>query len=537
MKRKQFGLIIIIVFFLTEVSFSQVKMEQYKKQTRDAIAMITEDSPESARNHFLYYLNQHPDDLESLYGLAIAYTEMDKPDSAMYYVEQAVSHGLPFSRFLAGPRDLLGDLYNFNPFIEMSDQLGIELLHGPMLGQLTDSSASFWVRTVQASSIKVVVFDKEDNEYSSNEENTDSLKDYTATVSVNGLSANQHYRYQLIINDKCQAEIYSFKSFPKTSKPGKFSIGFGGGAGYTPVYERVWNTIASHKPLAFLLLGDNVYIDHPLLKPVQQYCYYRRQSRPEFRSFAASSSIYAIWDDHDFTTDDSFGGPAIDDPPWKREVWNTFKNNWINPYYGGGEEVPGCWFNMSIADVDFMHLDGRYYRMNPEVKHPIAPSMLGETQKKWLFEQLKKSKATFKIICSPVPVADGAKPGSLDTWEGFKEEREEIFSFIKKNKIEGVIFLSADRHRSDAWKIKRENAYDFYEFQSSRLSNIHTHNIIPEALFGYNDKCSFGIIDFDTLRDDPTISFSIFSIDNELIHKITVKKSQLTFKNSQNGTV
>ena len=528
MKSERFGLLILL-FLLPNVSFSQVKMEQYKKQTRDAIAMITEGNPESARDHLLIYLSQHPDDLESLYGLAVSYTNMNKPDSAMYYVEQAVNHGLPFSRFLAGPRNLFGDLYKYNPFIEMSDQLGIELLHGPMLGQLTDSSASFWVRTVHATPIKVVVLDEKDNEFYSNEENTDSLQDFTATVTVNGLIANQNYRYQLIINDKPQAEIYSFRSFPKTGKPALFGVGFGGGAGYTPSYERVWTTIDSHKPLAFLLLGDNVYIDHPLLKPVQQYCYYRRQSRPEFRSFTASSSMYAIWDDHDFTTNDGFGGPAIDDPPWKRSVWQTFKNNWINPYYGGDKEEPGCWFNMSIADVDFINLDGRYYRMDPEGEHAVAPSMLGETQKKWLLEQLDNSKATFKVICSPVPWAAGVKPGSLDTWDGFKEEREEIFSFIEENKIEGVILLSADRHRSDAWKIKRENAYDFYEFQSSKLSNIHTHNLIPNSLFGYNDKCSFGMLDFNTLIDDPTISFSIFSIDNELIHKITVKKSQLIF--------
>ena len=289
MKRERFC-IIILLFFLNNVSFSQVKTEQYKKQNRDAIVMILEGSPESARDHFLSYLSQHPNDLESFYGLAIAYTHMDKIDSGMYYVEQAVNHGLPFSRFLAGPRDLLSDLYKSDSFIKMSDKLGIELLHGPMLGQVTDSSASFWVRTLNVASIKVIVFDDENNEYYSEIKRTSPLSDFTATVTVNGLIANQHYRYQLLINDKIQKEIYSFKSFPKTSNSAKFSIGFGGGAGYTPIYERVWNTIASHNPLAFLFLGDNVYIDHPLLKPIQQYCYYRRQSRPKFRSFAASSS-------------------------------------------------------------------------------------------------------------------------------------------------------------------------------------------------------------------------------------------------------
>ena len=238
--------------------------------------------------------------------------------------------------------------------------------------------------------------------------------------------------------------------------------------------------------------------------------------------------IYAIWDDHDFTVNDGEGGPEIDYPSWKRPVWETFKNQWANPYYGGGAEHPGCWFDFSIGDVDFFMLDCRYYRENPQEYKD--PSMLGAYQKSWLKQKLQNSKATFKVIASSVPWAKDTKPGSDDTWDGFPGEREELFSFITKNNIAGVLLISADRHRSDAWKVELPGGYTTYDFMSSRLSNIHTHNLMEGSLFGYNKKCSFGNLDFDTNREDPTVTYSIKSIDNEEIHKMTVFRSQLDFE-------
>ena len=66
-----------------------------------------------------------------------------------------------------------------------------------------------------------------------------------------------------------------------------------------------------------------------------------------------------------------------------------------------------------------------------------------------------------------------------------------------------------------------------YEFQSSRLTNVHTHGIIKGSLFGYNQKCSFGKLKFDTTKDDPEVIYDIINIDNEVVHSLTIKKSGL----------
>ena len=506
--------------------------EQYKKQGRDAVSDIVDGEYDAAVEHFEGYLSEHPKDLESMYGLAIAYAQKQEIDKAITYVQKAVDEGLPFARFLAGPRDLLKPLTSSSQFKVLAEKYAVELLHGPMLGCVTESSAKFWVRTANEVTAEVVVKSSGAGDFFQTRAagKTSGKRDFTAVLSVEGLKPGTLYEYELRIDEGQKAEGGRFRTFGSSGRPTKFQVGFGGGAGFTPQYERMWNTIAGHNLPAFLLLGDNVYIDNPTRQAVQQYCYYRRQSRPEFRNFIASTAIFAIWDDHDFTTNDAGGGPEIYTPEWKIPVWRTFINNWNNPYYGGGEKQPGCWYDFSIGDVDFFMLDGRYYRDKPRSENP---SMLGAAQKKWLFEKLKSSKATFKVLASPVPWALGAKPGSRDPWQGYKAEREQIFSFLESNRIDGVILISADRHRSDAWKIERENGYDLYEFESSKLTNIHTHKIMPGALFGYNKKCSFGLLTFDTTITDPEVTYQIINIDDEVIRELLLKKSQLTHDNPE----
>jgi alkaline phosphatase D len=470
-----------------------------------------------------------PGDLESLYVLAVASAQKGDLDQAFVYTQKAIDGGLPIERFLAGPRDLLQPFTESEPFKKLARQHNVQLLHGPLLGCVTDSGAKFWVRTVEEIPIQILV-SKEENLKSAMKSpavKTAKDKDYTAIAAVTGLNPNTQYYYQLVIDNQKQPRVYSFTTFPAASTKAKFQVGFGGGAGFTPQYEYMWNTINAHKPIAFLFLGDNVYIDNPTRPAVQKYCYYRRQARPEYRNFSAATSIFSIWDDHDFTINDGRGGPEINEPKWKIPVWHVYRQNWNNPSYGGNSETqPGCWYDFSIGDVHFIMLDCRYYRENPRSKNP---SMLGPVQKKWFLETLKYSKGTFKVLASSVPWAKGTKPGSRDTWDGYDTERQEILDCIQKNIINGVVLLSADRHRSDIWKIEQPNGYDIYEFESSRLTNIHTHGAIKGNLFSYNKKCSFGLLDFDTTQPDPQVTYKIINIDDELIHTFSLKLSQLSF--------
>ena len=502
---------------------------QYKRLCKEQISRLVDGDVDKAIHCLQSLLEASPVDPEYMYGLALAHTLNRELDTALEYVQRALDAGLPMGRFLAGPRTLFAPLYDTKAFQELDAMYGSPLIHGPMLGDVTDNSARFWVRTRTASTVRVSVSSTSRQKQLSAVSASSTDTDFTAVIHVEGLQPNTHYTYQVEIDGIALNAIYHFTTFPPDNSPASFSIGFGGCAGYTPWFERIWRLIAGHQFPLFLLTGDNVYIDDPTRKAVQQYCYYRRQSRPEFRELVAGTSIAAIWDDHEFGENDSWGGPDTDLPSWKRPVWETFKNNWNNPSYGGGDEFPGCWFSFSMADVDFFMLDDRYYRDNHKDPPPNRPpTMLGPLQKEWFFHAIRQSRATFKVIVTSVPWAYGVKPGSTDPWQGFKAERDEIFSFLAAHRIDGVFLLSGDRHRADLWKIDRSDGYPLYDFENARLTNLHTHDVIPGAIFGYNEKCTFGRLRFDTTLKDPEVTYDIISIDNELIYSFTLRLSDIS---------
>lgn len=505
-----------------------LKDKQYKRVHIRALQAILDGNADQAVEALRAYGEAYPQDPETWYMLALAHARQGDVREALKAAKQAHSLGLPIERFLAGPRSEFQPLLDYGRFRHFAKRRCAEPVHGPMVGSVTDDSAKFWIRTGKGAQVAICIGESADvdNARCTPPVRTRAETDYTAVISVDGLKPATRYYYKptVIGAQKQRQEVLSFRTFPKAGQPAAFQVGFGGGAGYVPAHERMWDTIRKYGPLAFLFLGDNVYIDHPTYPAIQQYCYYRRQSRPEYRRFTGSTAIYAIYDDHDFGDNDCWGGPYIDKPAWKQPVWRLFTHNWVNPQYGGGEDQPGCWFDCTIADVAFFFLDCRYYRTDPNMPNP---SMLGPVQKQRFLDKLKASKATFNVLVSSVPWAHGTKPGSLDTWDGYADEREEVFTFIEQHGIAGVILLSADRHRSDVWTIERENGYTLYEFESSRLTNQHVHKKIPGAAFSYNESQSFGLLSFDTTKPDPEVTYSIINIDGQQVYDLTLKRSQL----------
>lgn len=514
---------VLIISLYATAHTAPPRRPQYKRIHQNSLRKVLADDPKGA----LAELGEL-DDPETDFLRAIVHVRANEFDKASRLVERALSHGLPPGRFLAGPRELLEPLYHQGPLRKLHDVHAHRLVHGPMVGATTSSTAAIWVRTARPASVEVIARSHGSEMIHRARASTTTERDHTCTVRLAALAPNTTYDYEVRVDGKkvFAQQTGHLRTAPRVASPAAFTMAFGGGAGFVPPNERVWDTIARFEPQLLLLLGDNVYSDDPESQAMQRYCYYRRQSREEFRRLVARTSVYTIWDDHDFGTNDCWGGPGTNEPAWKIPVWRTFQNNWANPAYGGGEAAPGCWYTFSYADVQFFMLDGRYYRTDPKIEDP---SMLGPVQKAWLKDALRRSKATFKVLCSPVPWHYRTKGDSLDTWNGFRNERKELFGFLHAEKIEGVILLSADRHRSDAWKIKRSQGYDLYEFNSSRMTNEHVHKTMSEAIFSYNAKQSFGIVDFDT-RGDPHVRYRVVTIDGDVVHTHTVRRSQLTYR-------
>ena len=99
---------------------------------------------------------------------------------------------------------------------------------------------------------------------------------------------------------------------------------------------------------------------------------------------------------------------------------------------------------------------------------------------------------------------------------------------IEKEKISGVVLLSADRHRHDLWKIERPQGYPFYEFESSKITNVHTHPRLKSAVYSYN-KRGFGWMQFDTTREDATLTYRIIGEANDTVYEFVLNRSHIEF--------
>ncbi|MGK0189988.1 MAG: alkaline phosphatase D [Verrucomicrobiales bacterium] len=513
-------MIVCLSAFCTQFAYSQ---KQYKRIGLEGITEIVEGKSAAAIERFTRHLKESPEDAESKFGLALAYASLGDIREGVASAKAALEDGLPIERLIAGPRPLTAPLWKDAEFRELIGDADKKLIAGPMIGNLTENSAEVWVRFGSPTERAFVRVTGLNYERTKAFAAISEVSDFVGKIRIDDLRPSSDYQYEILAGTTVLGSG-AFKTFPRQGRPASFSVAFGGGAGYTPEHERVWTAIRNSNSDAMLMLGDNVYIDTPEQPLVQKYCYYRRQIQPEYRDLVGNVPVFAIWDDHDFGVNDCFGGPDIDTPKWKRPVFDLFKEQWINPGYGGGDQQPGCWYDFHIADVQFILLDGRYYRADPKGK---SPSMLGKVQKEWLLKTLGESTATFKVLISPVPWSRNTKPGSRDTWDGYDQEREEIFQFLTTKEIGGVFLVAADRHRSDCWITERPDAYPLYEFMSSCLTNMHRHNNMPDSLFSYNDKNAFGRLVFDTEAEDPTVRYQIITLDGEMTHSFKLRRSTL----------
>jgi alkaline phosphatase D len=434
-----------------------------------------------------------------------------------------------------GTKGSMVQLMKEEAFQKLIKKHDLRIFNGPMLGDIKATSVKVWIRTAGEAKFKIKV-----GEILSNEITTTEASDFTGIAEINGLNSFTTYQYSILIDGiEIKKNYYNFKTAPEPEQQAKFSVTFGSGARYQPLHEGIWRKMNSFQPLAYLGLGDNLYIDTPRFQNVQRLHYYRRMLRQEYRELIASSAIYAIWDDHDMYRNDSEGGYGLNTTDYKMPNFRVFEQNWNNPFNGIQPETPGTFFNFTIGEVEFFMTDGRFYRYgeNSSKKDKVVKkhTMLGDTQKKWLLNALKHSKAKFKVLASGTMWHALADKGGKDSWAGpksvFQKERDEIFDFINKHKINGIILISGDRHRTDIWKTDREKGYPLYEFLSAKMTNVHGHRKRKEAVWSYASKERFwGQLDFDNQAKDPTVTFKAITHAGNVLKSFPLRLSQLTHK-------
>ena len=193
---------------------------QYKRVHQKMMKQLLAGEHEKAAAAAEGFLEGQGDDAESLYCLAIAQAGLKKMDAAAGAAARAVKAGLPVERFFAGPRELTQALVGSEAFAAQVKPMPIGLLHGPMVGCVTDRGARFWVRTAEETTVQVVVTAAKGmhEPIRSPVTRTQKDRDFTAVAEVAGLKAATAYHYDVLIGGKSAMPRQPWSCSARTSR-------------------------------------------------------------------------------------------------------------------------------------------------------------------------------------------------------------------------------------------------------------------------------------------------------------------------------
>ncbi|WP_430900081.1 MULTISPECIES: alkaline phosphatase D family protein [unclassified Paraflavitalea] len=366
-----------------------------------------------------------------------------------------------------------------------------QLVSGPMLGHTELRTAKIWVELVPGSTATIVVKSTKDGkEVFKTSETTGKSSWYApVTFDVVGLDMNTSYDYEVLVTGVGEKKpVVAGKGTFTTSelwqwrKPAPDFSFLAGSCAYfnEPQYDRpgkpyggdssIFETMAKEKAGFMLWLGDNWYLREPdyFSKWGIWYRAHRDRSMPILKDFLKAMPQYAIWDDHDYGSNDADKSFSL-----KEESRKVFTNYWANAAYGFNGE--GIYSRMSQNDCDFFLMDDRTYRssddMTPTVYGKPNPNkrMWGPTQMEWLKNALLNSKAPFKFIVTGSQTLNPASP--FDCLQDYPVEFEELMAFLDAENISGVVFLTGDRHHSEVIKYARKDKYPLFDITSSPLTS------------------------------------------------------------------
>ena len=319
------------------------------------------------------------------------------------------------------------------------------LSFGYVSGDVTADSALVWLRA-HAGSRVVLAYGKDSAlaQFQTTKVRTvDPGADNSAIFALDGLEPATRYYYRAMAEGRTAGPVASFVTAPRADDETKVTFCFSGDTrqGYKPF--TVMHAVRAQRPDFFLHLGDTIYADrngtaHTLPEFWDKYRINRDDAAAQ-RCFA-ETSLYVMWDDHE--VDDNYlpGHPLA---PVGRQA---FLDYW--PVRRSAAEPEQIYRAVRWGRaVDLIILDTRQYRAADR------STMLGRRQKDWFFDRLVNSSATFKFVATTVPMAGGGQ----DRWDGYPKERDEVLRFIHRQKIPGVVFMSADMHYAAVTKIPRSN--------------------------------------------------------------------------------
>ena len=423
----------------------------------------------------------------------------------------------------------------------------VRLAAGPMLADVTHRGAAVWVQTDGPAEVTLTVRAAGGAEVVQTATAVTDA-DGTAVLRLDGLEPGRTYGYTVAVGGQDLSFPYptAFTTQPLwqwRADPPAFTVAFGS-CYYDndPAYDRpggayggptsIFESIRRASPDLMLWLGDNVY-----LREVDwwseagiAYRYGHNRAEPDLQPLLAAVPHYATWDDHDYGPNDSDRSYVL-----KGEALDTFTRYW--PAAARGlPGVPGVFTQFQWGDVEFFLLDDRYHRAPNDAPAP-EQTILGREQLQWILDALTTSQAPFKVVAiggqllNPVPV--------FETYAAIAPaERAFLLDQIRARRIDGVVFLSGDRHHAELLKLDRPGTYPLYEFTSSPLTaGASTYAADPDSPEFDNPlrvpgtlvagRHNFGTLSVSGPRTDRTLTMRALDAEGAVIWEQSVRAASL----------
>jgi alkaline phosphatase D len=421
------------------------------------------------------------------------------------------------------------------------------IISGPMLGPVELRDAMVWVEVSIEVKQAALQYNKKGDTKSKLIAYKGELGNEFNPIkfTVGGLDLNTTYQYKILLNGKpttANGEFTTKDLWQWRKSVPDFSFLTGSCAYFNePVFDRpgkpyggdssIFNTMAKEKSDFMLWLGDAWYtreVDY-----FSRWGLWYRASHdravPVLQNFWKAMPQLAIWDDHDYGPND-IGSSYI----LKEESKKVFDAYFCNP--SSGENGQGTYTMTSYGDADIFMTDDRWWRSPDRLKDSIdgKPNpdkiMFGKQQMTWLKNSLLHSNATFKIIAVGSQVLNPVS--NTDKLLNCPIEYEELMNFIKEYKINGVVFLTGDRHHSEIIKVERPGYYPLYDITVSPLTS-GTHKFggpeknNPYRVLGIDEKQNYGKFSVTGKKNERKLTVEFLGIKGEKLGERSIMESEL----------
>ncbi|MBK7359175.1 MAG: alkaline phosphatase D family protein [Saprospiraceae bacterium] len=229
-----------------------------------------------------------------------------------------------------------------------------------------------------------------------------------------------------------------------------------------------WKDIEEQDPDYLFLLGDNIYMDYPLLKEPFKYelklmsainyqskmeNHYENQFKESsfkslFDKLNQENRLFGIWDDHDFLWNNSRGLTLLaskDSLKYEIKEKIDISRRLFHQYFKNcSSNLPELYYLIDTPLARVIFLDARSY----SEKAGVNSLLLGNTQFEYLEKSLNHDRK-YTIICSGQTLTEKRERDQIvskENWSGYPMELVKLCRMIKD--MSNVIFLSGDIHKN-----------------------------------------------------------------------------------------